>query len=95
MQSRLVALAFAALAMTLGAAPANAEKVRCTAIRDSAMCAAEPHCWYDAANGKGCLDGPAPARDGCAVHGSEAICNTSTLGCTWVAAESKCASKAD
>lgn len=77
-------------AMTFGGTPAGAEKVRCTAIRDSALCTAEPSCWYDAANNKGCLDGPPPAQDRCAVHGSESICSTSSFGCTWNADNEAC-----
>jgi hypothetical protein len=85
---------FAVLALTLGASAVQAEKVRCSAIRDSAMCIAEPSCWYDAANNKGCVDGPRPAEDRCAVHGSESTCDTSSFGCACDAATEKCASKA-
>lgn len=84
-----------AAAMIFTGAPADAEKVRCTAIRDSALCAAEPSCWYDAANNKGCLDGPPPAQDRCAVHASEATCSTSSFGCTWNAGSEACATKAN
>ncbi len=71
------------LAATICGTTAYAEKVRCSAIRDSAMCVAEPSCWYDAAGGKGCLDGPRPDTNPCAVHGSQSICNASTLNCVW------------
>jgi hypothetical protein len=93
MHPRFVAFPFAVLAIALGATPADAEKVRCSAIRDSAMCLSEPTCWFDAAGGKGCLDGPRPDEDACAVHGSESICNVSTLGCAWDAEGNRCAGK--
>lgn len=83
------------LAIALGGTAARSEKVRCSAIRDSAICAAEPNCWYDAANNKGCLDGPRPAADRCAVHGGESTCNTSSFGCAWHAADGKCVSKTE
>jgi hypothetical protein len=91
-------LTFAALSLALLLIPssvslASAEDVRCSAIRDSAMCVAEPKCWYDAVNNKGCLDGPAPDQDGCTAHGSESICNASTLNCAWDPASGSCASK--
>lgn len=94
MRSTLVAFLLASSVLMTGGG-AEAEKTRCTAIRDSAMCTAEPDCWYDAANNKGCLDGPRPAEDRCAVHGSQSICNSSSFGCAWDAASSKCAAKAE
>ncbi|WP_141700670.1 hypothetical protein [Methyloceanibacter superfactus] len=62
MRSTMFAFLLAFLAMTFGGTPADAEEVRCQAIRDSAMCVSEPNCWYDAANNKGCLPGPARRR---------------------------------
>lgn len=85
----------AMLALTVGGTATFAEKVRCEAIRDSAMCVSEPDCWYDAAGNQGCLPGPRPDEDRCAVHGSESICNTSSFGCAWNAADNTCASKPD
>ncbi|MGH6736696.1 MAG: hypothetical protein ACRECX_11545 [Methyloceanibacter sp.] len=93
MKPILSAVLLASLA-TVFSFPAHAEKVRCSAIRDSAMCVAEPSCWYDAANNKGCLDGPRPEENACAVHGSESTCNTSSLGCTWSAA-GECVTKTE
>jgi len=93
MRSTFIAVLFALSAVTFSGLSAQAESVRCEAIRDSAMCVAEPSCWYDATNNKGCLPGPRPDEDGCAVHGSESICNNSTLDCAWNAADKKCASK--
>lgn len=75
------------------AAEPDMDTVRCTAVRDSAQCASRPDCWYDAANGKGCLDGPAPATDRCASHQGESTCNTSSFGCAWNAGEEACVSK--
>ena len=95
MRSIISACLFALLAMTFAAGPVVAEKVRCSAIRDSAMCLSEPTCWYDAANNKGCLEGPRPDENACGVHGGESICNTSTLGCRWDPADKKCVSKAN
>ena len=93
MRSMISACLFALLAMTFTAGPAAAEKVRCSAIRDSAMCLSEPTCWYDAASNKGCLDGPRPDANACGVHGSESICNTSSFGCAWNPGDKKCATK--
>ena len=95
MRSTLIASLFAAFALTLGGVSAQAEDVRCQAIRDSAMCVSEPTCWYDAVNNKGCLPGPRPDENACAVHGSESTCNVSSLGCSWDAAGSTCVSKAE
>lgn len=94
---------FLAFLLTLSALaatrPATAEPdmdtVRCTAIRDAAQCVSRPDCWYDAAGGNGCLKGPRPDENPCQVHGSKSVCNTSTLGCTWNEAESKCVRKAN
>jgi len=93
MRPTIIAFCLALLAMTFGGTPAEAEEVRCQAIRDSAMCVSEPSCWYDASNNQGCLPGPRPDEDGCAVHGSESICNNSMLDCAWNAADKKCAGK--
>jgi hypothetical protein len=95
MRFPFVAFSLAALVLTFSGLSVQAEKVRCSAIRDSAMCVAEPTCWYDAVNNKGCLDGPRPDENRCAVHSGESTCNVSTLGCTWNAAEEKCLTKAE
>ncbi|ODR98003.1 hypothetical protein AUC68_10880 [Methyloceanibacter methanicus] len=88
-------LALAALISTGAfAAEPDMDTVRCSAVRDSAQCAARPDCWYDAANGKGCLDGPAPAVDPCASHQGESTCNTSSFGCAWNTDAEACVSKA-
>lgn len=93
MRSTIFAFLLALLATSFTGAPANAEKVRCSAIRDSAMCLSEPSCWYDAVNNKGCLDGPRPEENPCAVHGSQSTCDTSSLGCMWSAGENTCVPK--
>jgi len=93
MRSMISACLFALITMTFVSGPAAAEKVRCSAIRDSAMCVSEPTCWYDAVNGQGCSEGPRPAEDACAVHDSESICDTSSFGCTWNTGDKKCATK--
>ncbi len=95
MRSTIFAFVLALLAVTFGGTPTRAEEVRCQAIRDSAMCVAEPSCWYDAANNKGCLPGPRPAEDACAVHHGESTCNLSSLGCAWNAADKTCVTKAE
>jgi hypothetical protein len=95
MRLTIVAFFLALTGMPFSLSPASAETVRCQAIRDSAMCVSEPTCWYDAVNNKGCLPGPRPDEDRCEVHGSESICNTSSFGCAWNAADQKCATKAD
>jgi len=71
------------------------DTVRCTAVRDSAQCVSRSDCWYDAANGKGCLNGPRPDENACQVHGSQSICDASTLNCAWSASDNKCVSKAN
>ena len=93
MRSMIVAFLLSLIATTFAVSPAAAEKVRCPAIRDSAMCVAESTCWYDAANNKGCLEGPRPDENACGVHGGESICNTSTLDCMWDAGGNTCVSK--
>ena len=92
MRLTLIAASIALPLISLATA-ATAEKVRCSAIRDSAMCAAEPTCWYDAANNKGCLDGPAPAVDRCTQHLGPDTCNTSSFGCAWNKNDGSCVSK--
>jgi len=95
MRSTVVTFFLALMAMAFSFTPANAEKVRCQAIRDSAMCVSEPTCWYDAANNKGCLPGPNPDKNPCAVHSSDSICSVSALGCKWDPADKKCVSKSN
>ena len=95
MRSVFLTFCFAVMALTIGGPAVHAEKVRCSAIRDSAMCVSEPSCWYDAKGNKGCLDGPRPDEDRCIVHEGESTCNTSTLNCAWNAETSNCASKAE
>ncbi|MEM7192201.1 MAG: hypothetical protein AAF405_04940 [Pseudomonadota bacterium] len=94
MRARLLTIGFVLIGLIIGSAAASAQEVRCSAIRDSAQCVSDSRCWYDAANNKGCLDGPAPANDRCAVHGSTSICNASSFGCSWNADAGKCVSKA-
>jgi hypothetical protein len=94
MRATIIAFSLALLAFAFTGVSAHAEKVRCSAIRDSAMCAERPDCWYDAKDNKGCLDGPRPAEDACSVHGSESICAADTsLGCAWNADDKKCVTK--
>ena len=94
MRSVFSAISLVIFAVTFSSAAVQAEEVRCQAIRDSAQCVAEPNCWYDAANNKGCLPGPRPDEDRCAVHSSESTCNTSSFGCAWDGSAEKCASRA-
>jgi len=90
MRATFVAFSLTLLAVSFGSVSADA-KFRCHSIRDSALCLAQPGCWYDAPNNKGCQDGPRPAEDACGVHGSESICaSDTTLGCAWNADEKKC-----
>ncbi len=95
MRSMVLVALFVPAAIALAGASAHAEKVRCSAIRDSAMCISEPSCWYDAANNKGCVDGPRPDENPCAVHGSQSTCDISSLGCRWNADDSTCVTKAE
>lgn len=93
MRSSFIVFGLAIVTLTLIGTVVHAEKVRCSAIRDSAMCLSEPSCWYDAANNKGCLDGPAPNVDRCNSHVGESTCNTSSFGCTWNTGAEACVSK--
>jgi len=96
MRATIIAFSLALLALSFSGVSADAKKIRCSAIRDSALCLAQPTCWYDAPEGKGCVDGPPPAQDACGVHGSESICaSDTTLGCAWNAGEKKCVTKAN
>jgi|GEM_PF-1341659 len=100
MRPTLVAVLLAVTVTPLLTTPAataepDMDTVRCTAIRDSAQCTARPDCWFDAKGGKGCLAGERPAEDRCVVHTSQSICDTSTLGCTWNAADETCVSKSN
>jgi hypothetical protein len=94
MRAGIIAFGITIVAFSFGSTVVHAEEVRCQAIRDSAQCAAQPECWYDAANNKGCLPGPPPAVDRCGNHSSESVCSTSSFGCTWNAGDEKCESKA-
>jgi hypothetical protein len=81
------------LAMLAGTQASKGAEERCTAVRDSAICAGRSDCYYDV-NGKGCLPGTRPAEDACASHGSKSICELDvSLGCQWDEAKSACASK--
>lgn len=93
MRASIAAMLLTFAVLLSGTVYANAEKVRCSAIRDSAMCTAEPDCWYDAANNKGCVDGPPPATDRCSAHLGESTCNTSSFGCNWNDGDKTCVSK--
>jgi hypothetical protein len=85
----------ALLAMLAGVSPSQATEERCTAVRDSAICASRSDCYYDV-NGKGCLAGKRPAEDACASHGSKSVCELDvSLGCRWDDAKSACASKGE
>jgi hypothetical protein len=89
----IVALAVVTLAMLGGVSPSSAGG--CGTIRDSAMCASTPNCYYDV-NQRHCLEGTRPREDACAVHGDEGLCDAdAALGCKWNAARSACASKSE
>lgn len=94
MRSGIYAICLTFVALSFGSTLSNAEEIRCQAIRDSARCAAQPECWYDAPNNQGCQPGPAPASDRCMSHSSESVCKTSSFGCAWNAGEEKCVTKA-
>jgi hypothetical protein len=64
------------------------------ATGDAAICLADPNCHWDGEK-RGCYPGPGEKRDACAAHGTEGICNTSSLGCKWSAAAGKCESKTE
>ena len=77
--------------ITFDADPAEAAK--CSGIRDSARCAAQPDCHFDV-NKRRCDQGPQPTEDACAVHVDKVVCVTDqTLGCAWSAEKKKCITK--
>ena len=79
------------LAITFNANPAEAAK--CSGIRDSAQCAAQPDCHFDV-NKRRCSQGPRPTEDACVVHVDKVVCTTdTTLGCGWSAEKKKCITK--
>lgn len=92
MKTMILVFATATLAMTFGAAKA-ADSTKCH-IGDSALCLAEPGCFWDV-NKRGCYEGELPAQDACAAHETESVCVTDiSLGCKWDAEKKTCASQA-
>ena len=89
---RMMVAVFVGLA-GIGAGSFQAAAAEC-ATGDAAICLADPNCHWDGEK-RGCYPGPGEKRDACAAHGSEGICNTSSLGCKWSAAASKCESKTE
>lgn len=82
-------------AVMFNANPARVEAANCSAIRDSAECAAKPGCHFDV-DKPGCYEGPLPSGDVCAVHVDKVVCSTDTsLNCTWNAEKKKCVTKPD
>ena len=70
-----------------------AEAAKCSGIRDSAQCAAQPDCHFDV-NKRRCSQGPQPTEDACVVHVDKVVCTTdTTLGCGWSAEKKKCITK--
>jgi hypothetical protein len=89
----IVALIALPAAMTTGAFEATAAE-NCM-IGDAAICLSTPGCHWDGEK-RGCYPGPAPARDACAAHEDQAICDGDvSLGCAWTAGANKCESKAN
>jgi hypothetical protein len=89
----IVALIAIPVAIAAGAFAATAAE-NCM-IGDAALCLAAPGCHWDGEK-RGCYPGPAPARDACAAHEDQAICDgDAALGCAWAAAQKKCESKAN
>ena len=82
------------LLLTLIAFDADpAEAAKCSGIRDSAQCAAQPDCHFDV-NKRRCSQGPRPTEDACVVHVDKVVCTTdTTLGCGWSAEKKKCITK--
>ena len=70
----------------------RAEAAKCSGIRDSAQCAAQPDCHFDV-NKRRCSQGR-PTEDACVVHVDKVVCTTdTTLGCAWSAEKKKCITK--
>lgn len=89
MKTTILVFAIATLAMTFGAAK-SAESTKCH-IGDSALCLAEPGCYWDV-NKRGCFEGELEAKDACAAHEDEGVCSTDvSLGCKWDAEKMICA----
>jgi hypothetical protein len=95
MRLMITALFVLPIAMLAGISASKGAEERCTAVRDSAICAGRSDCYYDV-NGKGCLAGQRPAEDACASHGSKSVCELDvSLGCKWDDASSACATKTE
>src|SRR6516164_7111263 len=87
----MAALLLLLASITFNADPAEAAK--CSGIRDSAQCAAQPGCHFDV-NKRRCSQGPRPTEDACIVHVDKVVCTTdTTLGCGWSAEKKKCITK--
>lgn len=91
MRFTIAALITAPLA--LGATPSLGIEVTDCKTGDSALCLAEPNCYWDV-NRRGCYEGQAAKADACAAHSSQSICEADvTLGCQWT--DENCVSKSD
>jgi len=82
-----------AVLIAIGSGPFEAAAAEC-ATGDSAICLSLPNCHWDGEK-RGCYPGPGEKQDACAAHGSQSICNTSSLGCQWSDTANKCESKSE
>jgi hypothetical protein len=89
---RNVLFAPIAACVALAAALFQSQAAEECMIGDAALCLAAPNCHWDGER-RGCFPGPAKYQDVCAAHEGKAICDTSSLGCKWSDATSKCESK--
>jgi hypothetical protein len=90
---RRMMFALIALLLAIAVGSLEAAAAEC-ATGDSAICLADPNCHWDGEK-RGCYPGPGEKRDACAAHGTEGICNTSSLGCKWSDSTKQCESKGE
>ncbi len=92
---RRVIVALIAMPVAIAAGALAAAAAETCMIGDAALCLAAPGCHWDGEK-RGCYPGPAPARDACAAHGDQAICDTDiSLGCKWSAEKNQCETRTE
>jgi hypothetical protein len=95
MRTMIIALLIGLVAAAFASGSTRAEKVKCSSIRDAAMCLEQSGCHYDV-NKRHCVEGPAPKQDPCRAHEGKSLCMTDmSLGCTWSATDNKCVTKSN
>ncbi len=87
---RSMILAFAALALAVGAVSSQVAAEEHCATGDLAVCAQDPDCHWDYAK-RGCYVGAPEKVDPCGAHSDKTICEQdASLGCKWSENDNKC-----